>query len=42
MMAEGEEQKGTLTTDRSKEEVEEFLPGFTSLEDYSKVIDNFI
>ena len=43
MMAEGgEELKGASATDRSEEEAEEFLPGFTSLEDYSKVIDNFI
>ena len=41
MMAEGVEQKdpGTSPADRSEEEAEEFLPGFTSLEDYSKVID---
>ena len=33
-----EEQKETLAADRSAEEAEEFLPGFTSLEEYSKVI----
>ena len=37
-MAEGEEQKETLTADRSAEEAGDFLPGFISLEDYSKVI----
>ena len=37
-MAEGEEQKGTSAADRSTEEAEEFLPGFTDLEDYSKVL----
>ena len=37
-MAEGEEQKGTSAADRSTEEAEEFLPGFTGLEDYSKVL----
>lgn len=36
-MAEGEDQKQTSAADRSTEEAEEFLPGFTSLEDYSKV-----
>ena len=36
-MAEGEEQKGASTADRGAEEEKEFLPGFSSLEDYSKV-----
>ena len=40
MMAEGVDRYlGTSAADRSEEEAEEFLPGFTSLEDYSKVID---
>ena len=41
-MAEVEEQKGTLAVDRGAEEAEEFLPGFTSLEDYSKVYDESV